>query len=193
MARTMKQRLLPLLDFIRYAGNARTCPICGKSARRFLPYGTIQRPDARCPFCDSIERHRFFWLYLQRRTDLLTNPPKKALHIAPEQSLERKLRPLFGDGYLTADLLEPNVDMKMDIMDIPFPDGTFDFIYCSHVLEHVPDDRKAMREFYRLLTPNGIAVLPVPIAVEVTDEDPSITDPKERLRRFLLRRASQGR
>ena len=98
------------------------------------------------------------------------------------------MRPLFaaaaGDGYLTADLMEPHVMEKMDVCDIRHPDGTFDAIYCSHVLEHVPDDRKAMREFFRTLKPGGWAVLNVPVTVDETVEDPDETDPAERLRRF---------
>ncbi len=73
---------------------------------------------------------------------------------------------------------------KMDITDIQHPDESFDIVYCSHVLEHVPDDRKAMGELYRTLRRSGWAVLNVPIVAEVTFEDFSITDPKERLRVF---------
>ncbi len=91
---------------------------------------------------------------------------------------------MIGEGYVTADLFADNVDLKMDITDIQFPDNSFDFIYCSHVLEHVPDDRKAMREFRRVLTARGMAVLLVPITAEKTIEDPSIEDPSERLRLF---------
>ena len=85
-----------------------------------------------------------------------------------------------------ADLHAGNVDITMDICDMQLPDNRFDFIYCSHVLEHVTDDRKAMREFYRVLSPRGMAFLLVPITAEVTFEDPTVTDPKERLRLFGL-------
>jgi SAM-dependent methyltransferase len=135
-------------------------------------------------FCGALERHRLFWLFIQRVANFSSNPPPKALHIAPEQIIEKKLRPMIGEGYVTADLFADNVDLKMDITDIQFPDNSFDFIYCSHVLEHVPDDRKAMREFRRVLTARGMAVLLVPITAEKTIEDPSIEDPSERLRLF---------
>jgi len=85
---------------------------------------------------------------------------------------------------MTADLFAEDVDVKMDICDIRFADETFDIVYCSHVLEHVPDDRKAMREFRRVMKPQGWAILLVPITVQQTVEDPSIIDPKERLRLF---------
>ena len=76
---------------------------------------------------------------------------------------------------------DPDVDERMDITDIQHPDHSFDVIYCSHVLEHVPDDRAAMREFHRTLDPGGWAVLNVPINADRTFEDPSVTDPQERL------------
>nr|MDZ8202865.1 methyltransferase domain-containing protein [Dendronalium sp. ChiSLP03b] len=86
---------------------------------------------------------------------------------------------------MTADISMPSAMVKMDITDIQYPDNTFDVIYCSHVLEHVVDDRKAMREFHRVLTNKGWAVLQVPIErPETTYEDPSITDPAERLKAF---------
>lgn len=162
----------------------RHCPVCGGTSAKFDPYGVSPRPDARCPVCGSLERHRLVWLYLKRKTDLFKNLPEKALHIAPERALEYQFRKMFGKGYLTADLLVSGVDLKMDICDIEFPDDSFDFIYCSHVLEHVPDDRKAMREFRRVLTHKGVAILLVPITAEKTIEDPSVEDPKERLRLF---------
>jgi SAM-dependent methyltransferase len=106
------------------------------------------------------------------------------LHVAPEGCLQEKLREKLGSGYLAADLFDPCVDLKMDVTSIPFADNHFDAIYCSHVLEHVPDYRKAMREFFRVLKPGGWAVLLVPITAEKTIEGPPITDPRERLRLF---------
>ena len=89
--------------------------------------------------------------------------------------------PRFND--ITADIL-PGADIIMDIMNIQYPDEYFDIVYCSHVLEHVQDDRQAMREFYRVLKKDGWAILLVPITAEKTFEDPSIIDPAERLRVF---------
>jgi SAM-dependent methyltransferase len=106
------------------------------------------------------------------------------LHVAPESCFISRFKQAIGNGYLTADLFSKAVDVKMDICDIHYPDNTFDIIYCSHVLEHVPDDRKAMSEFQRVLKPDGWAVLLVPITAKQTVEDPSITDPHERSRVF---------
>jgi ubiquinone/menaquinone biosynthesis C-methylase UbiE len=106
------------------------------------------------------------------------------LCVAPEPWLDSRFKRLFGEGYLSADLQNPNAMIKMDITDIRFPDRSFDVIYCSHVFEHVPDDRKAMREICRVLTDDGWAILLVPITGERTYEDPSIVSPSERLKAF---------
>jgi SAM-dependent methyltransferase len=123
-------------------------------------------------------------LYFARRTNLFDGRPKRVLHVAPERCFEGPLRQRLGAGYLTADLLDPRAMEQMDITDIQHPDESFDVIYCSHVLEHVPDDRRAMRELRRVLKKDGWAVLLVPITAERTIEDPTVTDPAERERLF---------
>ncbi len=166
-----------------HLGTENYCPICETSLRQFQPWGVVPRPNARCPLCGSLERHRMIWLYLTQETDLFSSEPKKMLHIAPEQCFVEKLSKCSHIDYLTADLNNTAM-VKMDITDIQYPDNSFDVIYCSHVLEHVPDDRKAMRELARVLRPDGWAILQVPIEADQTFEDPSITDPKERERLF---------
>jgi hypothetical protein len=166
-----------------YRGTARFCPICQNASGRFRPFGVVPRDEAECPRCLSLERHRLQWLYLTRQTDLFDGRPKKVLHVAPEFSLYPPLHERLGRGYITADLRQRAM-VRMDIMDIQYPDAFFNVILCSHVLEHVDDDRRAMREFARVLKPGGWAILLVPITAERTVEDPSITDPAERLRLF---------
>jgi SAM-dependent methyltransferase len=173
-----------LIRRMRLVGWQRYCPICTAHARRFLSFGNPSRPDALCPWCRSLERHRLVWCYFRRMTDLLDGRLKRMLHVAPEPALERVLAPGVGPGYVTADLTSPAAAEKMDLTDIRHPDGSFDVIYCSHVLEHVPDDRSAMRELHRVLSPRGWALLLVPITADRTVEDPSVTDPEERLRLF---------
>lgn len=165
-------------------GDRRACPVCEHKSGRFRPFGVVARPDAACPWCGALERHRLLWLFLLDQTDLFDGRPRSMLHVAPEPVLEQHFRERIGEGYLTADLFDPRAMVRMDITDIDRPDGTFDVIYCSHVLEHVEDDRKAMREMCRVLKPDGWAILLVPITEEITFEDPSITDPRERLRVF---------
>lgn len=134
--------------------------------------------------CGGVERHRLTWLFLKRETDLFEGSGKQMLHVAPEPIFERLLNERIGSGYLTADLFDRRAMVKMDITDIQYPNETFDVIYCSHVLEHVQEDLKAMSEFVRVLKSDGWAVLIVPITAESTYEDPAITDPNERLLHF---------
>lgn len=182
--RIVKSFIRSVRNHLVHRGNNRYCPICKNGSKAFLECGVIPRLDAACPFCKSLERHRFLWLYIEKKTQLFQKPPGRVLHVAPERCLEEKFRSAFGRAYVTADLFNDDVDVQMDITDIRFPDKSFEFIYCSHVLEHVPDDRKAMREFRRVLADDGIAILLVPITAEKTFEDPSVVDPKERLRLF---------
>jgi SAM-dependent methyltransferase len=159
------------------------CPICNTWDRDFQTFGLVPRPNARCPTCRSLERHRLVWCFFSRHTDLFRRPRKKMLHFAAEEMMSSRLSQLDHLEHITADLLEPAM-VKVDITDIQFADQTFDVVYCSHVLEHVSDDRKAMRECRRILKQSGWAVFVVPLFAEATTEDPSITDPKERERLF---------
>jgi predicted SAM-dependent methyltransferase len=183
-AKATLRRLRGLVRAVLYYGKGRFCPVCGKSSRRFRSAGLVPREDAQCVHCGALERHRLLWLYVSSRTNLFDGKPKKMLHVAPELCFESILRQRLGDNYITADLFSPRAMVKMDVTNIDYPDQSFDVIYCSHVLEHVQDDRKAIREFYRTLKSNGWAILLVPITAEETFEDPSIIGPEERLRVF---------
>jgi SAM-dependent methyltransferase len=165
-------------------GFGRFCPCCEAHVCRFISFGPIKGREAQCPVCGSLERHRLIWLYLTHKTDLFDGNQKKMLHVAPEQQLSRLIQKANYIDYLSADLSSPNAMVKMDITNIQYPDETFDVIYCGHVLEHVPDDRKAMREFYRVLKPGCWAILDVPITADRTFEDPEVIDPQERERLF---------
>jgi SAM-dependent methyltransferase len=170
-----------LVSKVSNFGFRRYCPCCKAHLRQFRPFGLVPRPEARCPVCGSLERHRLIHLYLRQRTDLFDGRRKKMLHVAPEEQLSTLFASAPGINYLSADLLSPKAMIRMDITDIQYPDETFDVIYCSHVLEHVNDDRKAMRELHRVLRTGGWAILQVPIpTAEATYEDPTITSPKAR-------------
>ena len=177
--------LRPLI-YLFFKGNNFTDPIDGKSYRKFLPYGYgKQRENALSPGTLSLERHRQMWLYLQNETDFFTKN-YKVLHIAPEQEFLRKFKKMKNLDYTSADLFSPIVDIKADILDLPFADESFDVIFCNHVLEHIEDDRKAMRELYRVMKKGGWGILQVPMknSLEKTYEDFTITDPKERQKHF---------
>jgi SAM-dependent methyltransferase len=106
------------------------------------------------------------------------------LHIAPERPVRRLLENSGPHRYVTADLDNPAVDMNFDLTAIPLPDDSFDVVMCNHVMEHIPDDRAALREIRRILAPAGWALVMTPIVVERTVEDPSITEPEDRLRLY---------
>ena len=160
------------------------CPICATTAERFLPFGRQQRLDARCPNCGSLERHRFSWLYLTKETDLLDAMNARFLHFAPEACLRNHFRRIFLNNYVTADLLGGDVDINIDIESTGLPPSAFDIIYCSHVLEHVADDRKALFELRRILAPKGRLLILVPIKGLQTFEDHSIVSDDARLKAY---------
>ena len=181
--RTLLQRAagwaVPLLG-IFYLGRGRECPLCGARRRRFLPYGYVTpREDALCPRCLSLERHRLLWLYLERETSLGTDRPG-LLHAAPEVALMRRLRRLYSDvpeRYVTADLESPLADMHFDIQQMPLADGSFDVVICNHILEHVEDDRRALREIFRVMRGGGWGIIlsPVDLSRAETFEDDTVT------------------
>lgn len=169
---------------IFYYGSNVECPIDGKTYRKFLPYGRLEsRPNALCPSSLSLERHRLLWLFLKEKTEFFKNPIK-LLHIAPELCFMDAFEQLDNIDYVTADLESPLAKIKMDVLNMPFGDNSFDVVFCNHVMEHVESDIKAMREIYRVLKQNGWAIMQSPVYpyLKKTLEDPSVTDPKERER-----------
>lgn len=173
---------------ILYVGRGRRCPICGCRRRKFLPYGYVSsREDALCPQCLSLERHRMIWLWMERHTDLFDSRPR-LLHIAPEVSLMRHFKRLYRgtECYTTADLESPLADIHFDVQHIPMEDRSIDVVVCNHLLEHVEDDRRAMRELFRIMRTGGwgIMIVPEDRSRAATFEDDTITDPAERTRIF---------
>jgi SAM-dependent methyltransferase len=168
-----------------YLGNSVSCPVCDGRFRAFRIVHAEQAVNARCPRCRASERHRMLWLYLRDRTNLFSDH-LRFLHFAPEISFKRKLSLCANLRYVAVDLSTTGVTVSADAMLLPFRDGKFDAVLCSHVLEHVADDRRAMGEILRVLKPGGWAVLHVPIDSrrETTYEDPSIVEPEERARHF---------
>jgi SAM-dependent methyltransferase len=166
-----------------YRGRRVECPCCGGRFSRFMP-GLSHRATRVCPRCGAQERHRALWLWMRERTDLFERNIS-ILHWAPEYALQRSLSQLPNAFYMSADLEGDEAMQHMDITDVPFKDAAFDLIICVHVLEHIPDDRRAMREMLRVLRPGGQALLLVPIVLEQpTLEDPAIDTPELRQRHY---------
>lgn len=160
------------------------CPICGWTGKEFLVYGPFQRKNVECPQCLSHERHRLMYLYLKKY--LPGHAKISLLHFAPEKSIADFLKTYKNIDYLSADLDTARAMVKQDITNISLEDNSFDYIICSHVLEHVIDDRKGMQELFRVLKPGGSALIEVPVdkSRQSTYEDFSITAPEERLKAF---------
>lgn len=195
----------PILSFV-LKGNQYTDPIDGKSFKMFLPYGyENQRSNVLSPSTLSLERHRLLWLYLQNKTDFFTseiisdtnenriilrnsetNLSLKVLHFAPEQAFYKRFKKQKNLDYTTTDLNSPLADVKADICNLPFLDNEYDVILCNHVLEHIPNDTKAMQELYRVLKPGGMAILQIPqdLSRTTTYSNDLITNQKERAKIF---------
>ena len=199
----------PILAFL-LKGSRFTDPIDEKSFRMFLPYGYgNQRNNVLSPSTLSLERHRLLWLYLQNETDFFqseldsdspvtqnkriklrkdaeTSSALKVLHFAPEQEFYKRFKKQTNIDYTTTDLFSPLADIKADICNLPFEDNTYDILFCNHVLEHIPDDTKAMQELYRVLKPGGMGIFQIPqdLSRTTTFSDNTIIDQKERAKIF---------
>lgn len=148
------------------------CPVCDYDG----PFKDVNPPTglrkhAMCPACGSLERHRIQFLVVRDLLDGRDMSSSRMLHFAPETFFRKFFSARFG-RYETADLAMQDVDHQVDLQNLPFEDQSYDFVFASHVLEHVPDDAKAIAEIRRILRPNGIAVLPVPLVADKTVEYP---------------------
>jgi SAM-dependent methyltransferase len=189
--RPLRRGLRQVIDFcqpiwirIKYGGTGHYCPVCSSRLRTFLPFGKPPRPNALCPICGVVERHRLAWVFLQRRTNLLSGPPRRMLHFAPEPGLTARFRRICHLDYLSADLFDPRAMARIDIQNMDFPSDSFDVIYCSHVLQDIPDDRRSLAELYRVLRPGGWALIQLPIKSEPTFEDPTLSTQAERQKAY---------
>lgn len=168
-----------------YRGNNVQCPVCLHSFAKFIPYGRIPRTNALCPNCLALERHRLFWLFLNEKTFFFSDP-LKLLHIAPEICFIDRFKSLKNLDYISADLESPLAMVKMDIHQIPFSENTFDVAFCNHVMEHVEDDIKAMKEIFRVLKPGGWAIIQSPIDAKLNNtlDGTHLKNAKEREKAF---------
>lgn len=161
------------------------CPVCGRNVGAWEP-GPNGRPNEQCPHCRSLKRNRLLVLALDRLSPLLDST-RVLMDVAPTPGVDNRLRDWVGeDSYISFDLGLDSRPVKVlgDLTKIPLPDDSVDVLVAFHVLEHVADDRAAMREIRRVIGEHGIAVLQVPwLRDRLTDEDPSVPR-EERVRRF---------
>lgn len=169
---------------VLYKGDNVECPVCERKFRKFLSYGSnvVHRENVLCPYDLTLERHRLMWLYLKNESNFFNADHLNVLHIAPEQCFHKTFKKQQNLDYLTGDLLSPIADMHFDLHEIPLDDNRFDVVICNHVLEHVDDALKCMRELHRVMKPGGWGIMQVPqdMSREVTYEDPSIVTPEDR-------------
>jgi SAM-dependent methyltransferase len=142
-------------------------------------------PRLRCPACGSFARQRLLALFLEAAPELLP-AGARVLHFAPEEPIRRMLLDEARISYLSADIEPGRAMVEADVTDLPFEEGSFDLVLISHVLEHVPDDARAITELRRILSEEGRLVLQHPINYDspTTYEDTELRDREERLRRF---------
>jgi SAM-dependent methyltransferase len=178
---TASRKTYHIVNRFIYNGDKYYCPICEKSFSKFLPGPGRIKKNVKCPGCSSLERHRLLWLYLKNKLNIITSKTD-LLSVAPEYSIQRKLKSLNNIDYTSVDLDSKLAMYKVDLTNIPFEDNKYDGIVCYHVLEHIEDDFKAMSELFRILKPGGWAILQSPVDTnrEKTYEDFSITSPVER-------------
>ena len=196
--RSVRERSARLLQLVRRLGFSVSCPLCDWRASSMIPAGVVSkvfqeqkvigagwRPNNVCPRCGCNDRERLMFLFL-RDIAHLGREPSRVLHVAPERRLARFMTSFPTIHYFSADLQEPGVMTHMDVARAAFADNVFDAVLCNNVLEHVPDDRAAMKELRRVMKPGAWAILQTPISLTLnaTDEDLSVTSPQEREARF---------
>ncbi len=184
--RPLFRKLYRRMLCVWYWGHRVACPCCDRQFRSFRPYGTPKRHQALCPYCGALERQRLLWLFLKNRTHFFQKP-LCVLHVAPPTVFLRRFQ-LLPHDYLPVDLNSPLAQMRLDVMHLPFDDASFDVILCNHVLEHVWDDRQAIKELYRVMKLGGWAILQVPIDLEKNEtfevDDPARLTDQQRIALF---------
>lgn len=193
----IKKIIKKLYSYIEYKENLNEdklflCPVCNNKINNFLPldsyyfhefdtYGfvhslfqfeTLNILQYSCPVCNSLDRTRMFALYIRDLFSKL-DPSKRYsfLDIAPHNGLQKIISSYSNIDYRSADLFKDNVDDNVDITNMNiYTSESFDFILCSHVLEHIEQDKQAIREIYRVLKNGGLAIIMVPILLTLSED-----------------------
>lgn len=201
----MQLSLQSSIKLLKHFGFKYKCPICGYHSRDLMPIGNdlpvIKEKhiigaglrNGGCYKCGALDRFKLIYTFLKYELNIFKDNDKRILHFAPETIIAQKFIEANFTNYIQADFFAEGQHceyndkvMHMDVQDIPYADNTFDLILCNHVLEHVPNDQKALQEIYRVLKKDGLAIIQVPISkTEMkTLENPNITSEKERERLF---------
>ena len=202
---SIKQKICGLKKKIKTSNKKKKkCPLCAYQADAFHPlpkfypdmlkkhrflhsldkFETLELNDYSCPQCTASDRDRLYALYIQQKLfEKQSSARFRLLDIAPSASLGHWLKSQRQFKYRSCDLYDKHVDDQIDICDMKaYPDQSFEAIICSHVLEHVADDKKAVKEIYRVLADRGWAIIMVPISLAIHKnlEDPSMTTEEQR-------------
>ena len=157
-----------------FRGKTYGCNICSKRLKTFLP---LNNNDLLCPFCGSLSRHRRL-LNLLKVNDAIQG---RVLHFSPSRSLYRKLKRIENIIYYSSDFEgEFLADYNYNMTNIDQTENTFNTIICYHILEHITEDLKAIKELYRVLKPAGKLFIQTPFKKGKIYEDSKIILPKER-------------
>jgi len=188
--RRYNKALRRLVKLPGYLGTSHSCPVCGVGLRAFKPmwksygrnierFGYIHRhaemetfnlPAMTCPKCDATDRERLMVVYLDEVwPSFEAGKPVRLVDFAPAYPMSLRLKQYPSIAYRSADLMRRDVQDNIDLTNIAYADESVDVFICSHVLEHIPDDRKAMRELRRILRPGGFGLMLVPLVVGVED------------------------
>ena len=167
------------LFYFFYRGSAYECVICEKKLKKFIQN---KNNHSICPNCGSIHRVRRLWMIL--KNEFLMDG-KVVLDFSPSRSLFRKLNSIRNIQYISTDISGDFLaENKFDITQLEIKDEQIDLILCYHILEHIPDDLKAISELYRVLKPGGKIIIQTPFKDGEIYEDFTITNPQERLKHF---------
>lgn len=202
----LKRLFKNILNAKKQTRDFMSCPTCNSKQAIFIPLPDFYRENAlqygyvhfgkgemtaletySCANCGASDRERLYTLWIDQQIEKgLFSKGTRVIHFAPEAVLSARLKSLNSFDYKTADLMMDHVDFKVDLLNMPLEDASFDFFICSHVLEHVESDDQAIKELYRITKKGGCGILMAPIIVglEKTVEDSSIKDEAGRWKHF---------
>lgn len=171
------ERSLRNLIALRYRGDRYECNICGFRMSAFV---ALSNGERLCPRCGSLPRTRRLWTLLEGQLK-----GKSVLHFSPPRALRQKIQQREARRYVTTDYEgEFLADKQLNIEAIEEAAATYDLIICYHVLEHVRQDQKALRELYRILKPGGLCLMQTPFKEGDIYENDQITSKADRLKHF---------